>query len=87
MSRRDHRGVNPRSTRGQIGAPSNRAEHRRVERRRRAFGEDEEGEEAIADNPRPEDWLPRVMVEVCQDILHVLEALDASISFKLSDNP
>jgi hypothetical protein len=60
---------------------------RRVERRRRAFGEDEEGEEAIADNPRPEDWLPRVMVEVCQDILHVLEALDASLSFNLTDNP
>jgi len=30
----------------------------------------------VADNPRPEEWLPQVMVEVCQDILHVLEALD-----------
>jgi len=39
--------------------------------------EDEEVEEVEADNPRPEEWLPQVMVEVCQDILQVLEALDA----------
>lgn len=51
-----------------------------VQRLRRAADEDEdeeeEGEEVVADNPRPEEWLPQVMVEVCQDILHVLEALD-----------
>ena len=39
--------------------------------------EDHEEGEVLADNPRPEDWLPRVMVEVCQDILQVLEALEA----------
>ncbi len=39
--------------------------------------EDEEVEEVEADNPRPEEWLPQVMEEVCQDILQVLEALDA----------
>jgi len=39
--------------------------------------EDEEVEEVVADNPRPEEWLPQIMVEVCQDILQVLEALDA----------
>ena len=44
----------------------------------------EEGEEPIADNPRPEEWLPQVMVEVCQDILHVLAALDATLSYHSS---
>jgi hypothetical protein len=39
--------------------------------------EDEDEEEVVADNPRPEEWLPEVMVEVCEDILQVLEALDA----------
>ncbi len=53
------------------------ARSERMVRRRRAV-DDEAGEgEVIADNPRPEDWLPQVMVEVCQDILHGLEALDA----------
>jgi hypothetical protein len=48
-------------------------------RRRHAIDEeeDEEVEEVEADNPRPEEWLPQVMEEVCQDILQVLEALDA----------
>lgn len=48
--------------------------------RRHTLDEDEEEVEVVVDNPRPEEWLPRVMVEVCQDILHVLEALDATIS-------
>ena len=39
--------------------------------------EDHEEDEVVADNPRPEDWLPQVMVEVCQDILQGLEALEA----------
>jgi hypothetical protein len=34
-------------------------------------------EETVADDPRPEEWLPQVMVEVCQDIMQVLEALDS----------
>lgn len=55
--------------------------HRRAERRRRALEEDEEGAEVIADNPHPEEWLPQVMVDVCQDILHVLQALDAALSY------
>ena len=46
---------------------------------------DEDSEETSADDPHPEEWLPQVMVEVCQDILHVLEALDATISYKPSD--
>jgi hypothetical protein len=33
--------------------------------------------EIVADNPRPEEWLPQVMIEVCQDIVQVLEALEA----------
>ena len=54
--------------------------HYRSERAiRRKRQSDEAGEdEVIADNPRPEDWLPQVMIEVCQDILQGLEALDAA---------
>jgi hypothetical protein len=49
-----------------------------IPRRHRQIDEDEEeDEEVVADNPRPEEWLPQVMVEVCEDILQVLEALDA----------
>lgn len=53
-----------------------------VQRQRPAIDEDDEDEgdeegEVVADNPRPEEWLPQVMVDVCQDILRVLEALDA----------
>ena len=44
--------------------------------------DDEDGEpiEIQADNPRPEDWMPQVLVEVCQDILHGLQALEAASS-------
>lgn len=58
--------------------------HRRAERRRHES--DEEGGEIIADNPRPEEWLPQTMIEVCQDILHVLAALDSTIPSRVSDN-
>src|SRR5881392_2302431 len=44
---------------------------------RRAMDEEIEEDEVAADNPRPEDWLPQVMADVCQDILQVLESLDA----------
>ncbi len=59
--------------------------HSYSHRRRPESDEDEEGE-IIADDPRPEEWLPKTMVEVCQDILQVLEALDATISHNISDN-
>ena len=36
--------------------------------------------------PNPEEWLPQLMEEVCQDVLHVLAALDASISYHSSTN-
>jgi hypothetical protein len=48
--------------------------------------DDEDGVEVIADDPHPEDWLPRVMEEVCQDILGGLEALDAAVPFHAPDN-
>jgi hypothetical protein len=48
--------------------------------------DDEDDSEVIADNPQPEEWLPQVMVEVCQDILQVLDALDATISYNTSSN-
>src|SRR5579859_3964755 len=34
--------------------------------------ENEENNEVIIDDPHPEDWLPQVMIDVCQDIIHVL---------------
>lgn len=37
------------------------------------------------DAPHPEDWLPQIMLEVCQDIQRVLEALEATLSYKSSD--
>jgi hypothetical protein len=46
------------------------------QRQREIDDEDHEESEVLADNPRPEDWLPQVMVEVCQDILQGLEALE-----------
>lgn len=50
----------------------------RTLRRHRRDGDEEHDErEVVADNPRPEDWLPQIMVEVCQDILHSLASLDA----------
>ena len=45
-------------------------------RPRHEIDEDDEIEKVVADNPRPEEWLPQVMIEVCQDILQVLEALE-----------
>jgi hypothetical protein len=61
-------------------------QQRRAESRQRAFDEDDEGGEVIADNPHPEEWLPQIMEEVCQDVLHVLKALDAAVSYNMSDN-
>jgi hypothetical protein len=50
---------------------------RLAQRRYRSIDDEEEISEVIADNPRPEDWLPEVLEEVCQDIMKVIEALDA----------
>lgn len=42
-----------------------------------AEDDDEENEvEVAADDPRPEDWLPQVMFDVCLDICQVLTTLD-----------
>lgn len=54
--------------------------------RHRSVNEDEDEDEldeqdeieVVADNPRPEEWLPQVMEEVCQDILRVLEAMETA---------
>jgi hypothetical protein len=37
------------------------------------------------DEPHPEDWLPQVMLEVAQDIVHVLAALDTTLSYHSSE--
>ncbi|GCE25761.1 hypothetical protein KDA_12450 [Dictyobacter alpinus] len=39
----------------------------------------------LPDEPHPEEWLPQVLVEVCQDIVQVLAALEASIVSNTSD--
>jgi hypothetical protein len=54
---------------------------RLAQRRHRSLDEDEDSE-VVADNPRPEEWLPQVMVEVCQDILQVLEALESVRTYR-----
>ncbi|HEX4206058.1 MAG TPA: hypothetical protein VHZ51_18045 [Ktedonobacteraceae bacterium] len=54
--------------------------------RRQDLDEDEEGGEIVADDPHPEEWLPQVMAEVCQDILAVLEALDTTITYNAPKN-
>ncbi len=41
-------------------------------------------ERAVA-TPHPEEWLPQVMVEICQDILRVLATLDRIVSYHASD--
>ncbi|HEX4208183.1 MAG TPA: hypothetical protein VHZ51_29065, partial [Ktedonobacteraceae bacterium] len=57
---------------------------RSVQRHRSVNEEDEESSDepdeiaAAADNPRPEDWLPQVMDDICQDIQHVLETMEAA---------
>jgi hypothetical protein len=48
--------------------------------------DEEEVNDMVADNPRPEEWLPQVMMEVCQDILHVLSALDETVSYGTLNN-
>ncbi len=55
---------------------------RSVQRYRSVNEESEEEEEerdeveASADHPRPEEWLPQVMEEICQDIQQVLSAME-----------
>jgi hypothetical protein len=66
----------PDGMRGLHEDPHDRSS-RFAQRRRREGDEDDEDVEVVADNPRPEEWLPQVMVEVCQDILQVLEALES----------
>ena len=42
-----------------------------------AGDDDDENEvEVVADNPRPEDWLPQVILDVCMDICQVLTTLN-----------
>lgn len=40
--------------------------------------DEREGIEAAADHPRPEEWLPQVMEDICQDIQRVLEAMETA---------
>jgi hypothetical protein len=69
----------PDGMRGLHDDPQTRSAH--SIQRRRSINDDEESSEhdeveAIADNPRPEEWLPQVMDEVSQDIQRVLQAME-----------
>jgi hypothetical protein len=70
----------PNGMRGLHDEPHSRSS-RSIQRHRHSSGEEDEEDEdeieAAADHPRPEDWLPQVMFDVCQDIVRVLDALDA----------
>ncbi|QBD79383.1 hypothetical protein EPA93_26700 [Ktedonosporobacter rubrisoli] len=76
----------PEGMRGLHDDPHTSSLRRRTQREHHFLDDEEEGGEIIADNPRAEEWLPQVMVEVCQDILHVLEALDATLLYDVPDN-
>ena len=52
--------------------------HRSVNEEDEETGDEHDEIEAAADNPRPEDWLPQVMDDICQDIQHVLETMEAA---------
>lgn len=71
----------PEGMRGLLEDPQ--ARQARMLQRRRTVNDNTDDElperedmEAVADNPRPEDWLPYVMDEICQDIRRVLEAIE-----------
>lgn len=52
--------------------------------RRRDSGEDDEDDDPVeraADDPHPEGWVPQVMVDICQDIQHGLQTLEAARSY------
>jgi hypothetical protein len=56
--------------------------HTPPRRRHRDTDEEHDEQEIVPDNPQPEEWLPSIMGEVCQDIIQVLEALDAVRSYR-----
>lgn len=69
----------PDGLRGLHDEPHSRSS-RFVQRQHRASDEEEEREEAVeaaADHPHPEEWLPQVMMDICQDILQVMDTLEA----------
>jgi hypothetical protein len=72
----------PEGMRGLHDDPQTRSA-RSIQRKRSINEEDEEsdeheGIEAAADHPRPEEWLPQVMDDICQDIMHVLAAMETA---------
>jgi hypothetical protein len=61
---------------------------RRLRERQKQIAQNSEEDDSsiVADDPRPEDWLPQVMDDVCQDILQVIETLDAALSYNMPGN-
>jgi hypothetical protein len=56
--------------------------HTPPRRRHHDTDEEHDEQEIVPDNPHPEEWLPSIMGDVCQDIIQVLEALDAVRSYR-----
>ena len=56
--------------------------HTPLRARHRDNDEEHDEQEIVPDNPHPEEWLPSIMGDVCQDIIQVLEALDAVRSYR-----
>lgn len=70
----------PEGMRGLHDDPQTRSAHS-LQRHRSINDEESEDEhdkvEAVADNPRPEEWLPQVMEDIGQDIQRVLQAMES----------
>ena len=72
----------PDGMRGLLDERPSHNGHISPRRRHRDTEEDHEDSEIVPDSPHPEEWLPHIMDEVCQDIIQVLEALDAVRSYR-----
>lgn len=73
----------PEGMHGLHDDPHTRSARPSIQRLRSVNDEDEEPDEhaeieAVADHPRPEEWLPQVMEDICQDIQHVLAAMETA---------
>ncbi len=59
---------------------------RQIGQQPREQSDDDEEPAVVADHPQPEEWLPQVMEDVCQDILQVIKTLDAALSYNMPGN-
>ena len=76
----------PAGLHGLHEGPEEHARRRQEQQKEIEEHSDEEEPAVIADHPQPEEWLPEVMEDVCQDILQVIETLDATLSYNTPGN-